>query len=693
MKPFRTLTNLFKKPVMSHNYVGAPSFAEVNPYGYLSHYESDAYSTSYPSVRAISSEFMGIKPFGIDANGKTIQHPAVDALYHPNQKDSSVAFFEKLAVSCLVMPKTYILVWRKENGEAKPGGNFGVGGKDIAGYTFIENPTISIKDRRAYYSIGSQTFTDNEVMVLTGGVDPYNLYGGYSPNMAAKRWATLDDYIADFQKGFFENNAIPAGHFIITAASKQDYQDTVARLKEKHRGAGNNNNVTYTPRPIGHDGKPADAKIEWIPFAQSNKDIDFKNLFEQANRRVDMSYGVSQFIKGVDDSPNYATAQVSEKNFSKRAVYPLALRTYTQITHELNRITGGLGVAITFKYDIPIVADEEKVQAEKKNVEANIIRTMVLEGYSLDSIVDAFELSNGYKLLKKEEIVAVIENDKPDVDEGDEVKQSPDPSKIDGVTPLNIVKAKAELSDEEKIEGVARSYMQAQIDRVAKEYKDTVSDAIEPEPKEYELEDFVEAMFAIISGILLINGEEEYSAASAMLGNAFNVDDLQGFTFTQTAKDTYRGYLKQVGTSYGQDTAEAIRKVLAESADQGLTRKETETALKNIINTDEYRIKRLARTELNNSQAQGSLEGIKSIEAETGVKFEKSLDHSNSSSTPCEFCLSLEGKWYPTNEPFLSYGDSLTGIDGTIYVNDWADYQAGDIHPNGKGAMIYRVVQ
>jgi phage portal protein BeeE len=693
LKPFRTLTNLFKKPEMSHNYVGAPSFAEVNPYGYLSHYESDAYSTSYPSVRAISSEFMTIKPFGIDANGKPTQHPAIDALYHPNQKDSSVAFFEKLAVSCLVMPKTYILVWRKENGEAKPGGNYGVGGKNIAGYTFIENPTISIKDRKVYYSIGSQTFTDKEVIVLTGGVDPYNLYGGYSPNIAAKRWATLDDYIADFQKGFFENNAIPAGHFIITAASQQDYKDTVAKLKEKHRGAGNNNNVTYTPRPIGQDGKPADAKIEWIPFAQSNKDIDFKNLFEQANKRVDMSYGVSQFIKGVDDAPNYATAQVSEKNFSKRAVYPLALRTYTQITHELNRITGGLGIAITFKYDIPIVADEEKVQAEKKNVEANIIRTMVLEGYSLDSIVDAFELSNGYKLLKKEEIIAVIENDKPDVDQGDEVEQSPDPSKIDGVTPLNIVKTKAELTDEQKIENVARTYMQAQIDRVAKEYKDTATNAVEPEAKEYELEDFIEGVLAIVSGILLVNGEKEYTLASTLLGNAFNVDELQGFTFTSAVEDAYRGYLKQVGTSYGQDTAEAIRKVLADASDSGLTVKETENALKNIMNTDEYRVKRLARTELNNSQAQGSLEGIKSIEAETGVKFEKSLDHSNSSSTPCEFCLSLDGKWYSTNEPFLSYGDSLTGINGTIYVNDWADYQAGDIHPNGKGAMIYRVVQ
>mgnify|MGYP006343163013 CR=1 FL=1 len=29
--------------------------------------------------------------------------------------------------------------------------------------------------------------------------------------------------------------------------------------------------------------------------------------------------------------------------------------------------------------------------------------------------------------------------------------------------------------------------------------------------------------------------------------------------------------------------------------------------------------------------------------------------------------------------------------NGTVFVNDWIDYSAGDIHPNGKGAMLWRV--
>ena len=133
------------------------------------------------------------------------------------------------------------------------------------------------------------------MLVLPGGVDPNDLYAGYSPSEASRRWATLDDYIADFQAGFFENGAVPAGQFIITAPTRQAFQESVAMLQDAHRGAGSNNNVTYTHRPVNiKTGVPSgSAAIEWVPFSQPNKDIDFENLFKQVDRRIDTSFGVS----------------------------------------------------------------------------------------------------------------------------------------------------------------------------------------------------------------------------------------------------------------------------------------------------------------------------------------------------------------------------------------------------------------
>src|SRR5687768_1423893 len=111
MKILGTAVNGVK---MSTNLIGAPSFAQVNPYGLYNHFKSDDYASAYPNIRAISNEYMKIRPFAIDNNGKTVDHPALNALYHPNKKDSSVMFAEKVAVSTLALPMTYILVWRRE---------------------------------------------------------------------------------------------------------------------------------------------------------------------------------------------------------------------------------------------------------------------------------------------------------------------------------------------------------------------------------------------------------------------------------------------------------------------------------------------------------------------------------------------------------------------------------------------------
>src|SRR5690606_6896187 len=109
--------------------------------------------------------------------------------------------------------------------------------------------------------MGAQEFSDMEVMEIPGGVDPSSLYAGYAPGIASAQWATLDEFIADFQKGFFKNGAIPSGLFTVVAATTQEYNDIVDEIEKRHGGAGNNNKPTFAHSPIGADGKPAQAQI------------------------------------------------------------------------------------------------------------------------------------------------------------------------------------------------------------------------------------------------------------------------------------------------------------------------------------------------------------------------------------------------------------------------------------------------
>lgn len=695
------------------NLVGAPSFAQVNPYGLYNHFKSDEYASHYPNVRPITNEFMQIVPYAIDANGKPTKHAVIDALYHPNRRDSLPMFLEKLGVSVLSNSYTYLLVWRRENNKAQPGGEFGYKGKNVAGFTFLENPAVDYRDGKIYYKMGAQQFSEDDVIAIPGGSRPDDLYGGYSPALSAAKWATLDGYIADFQNGFFQNNAIPAGVFKVAASTPTEYKDMVEQLKDRHQGAGNNNNVSYTHVPIDAQGKLAPAQIEYVPFAQSNKEIDFEPLLKHVDDRLSESYGVSSIIKGVDSSAKYSNAEVSEAGFAKRAVKPLPLRIYSQITHELNRITGGLGVAITFKYDIPAVSDAEYVKAQTKEVEANIILKYTSDPYnwSLDSVIDAFQLSQSYKLLKQGTGKTVIDNDKPEVDEGNEVDQSPDPTLIDGVTPVNKLKEggivektdvlvtgeatstnpKAKLTNEEKLYKSAKKYMKSQVDRSTSEYKADVSDEVKPEPTEDELVTFIDDMMVTITAILITNGEIGYAEVTRlMVAYGISTDLLTEFNLTDTIKDGYKMYLRKVGNSYGSDTAQIIRETLAMAKDEGLSNAETIKNLRAIMDTSEYRIKRLAVTELNRSQDIGNIESVRLAEAQTGVHFEKSLFHPNGAQ--CEFCKALEGVWTSVNEPLLSIGQSVVGVDGGILVNDFATNEGYDPHPNGNGVPIYRVV-
>ena len=713
MNPF----NLFKRKVKDetiNSFVGATSFSQLNP-GYYNHYTSEKYASAYPNIRAIANEYMTVMPKAIDANGKQVQNnPILNALYHPNQSDSVVSFNEKIAVSTLSLRKTYILVWRNEGGVAMPGGNFGVKGRNIAGFTFLENPSITRRDGKTFYNIGSQEFNENEVAVLSGGVEPHNLYAGYSPTEAVVRWITLDDYIADFQKGFFENNAIPAGMFKIVASTVKEYNDIVDMLKHRHKGAGANNNVTYTHQPTDKTtGKPVQAQIEWLPFQQSNRDIDFASIFNQANKRIDVAYGVPAIIKGIDDTATYANAQVSERSFAKRAVLPLLTRNYSQLTHELNRITGGIGIALTFDYEIPEVADSLRVEAETNNLQANLIKLLTDDGYTLDSIVDAFDLPKRLKLLTIGEAPAVIENDKPEVDEGEEVENAPDREKIDGITPLNEVAVsenpkacscgcdnehhdhnpKAQLTEndskmyEDKLKIVIRDAMSRQIERSV-EALDSPSESTEKEDEKQ----FVDEMMVIIASIMAISGGLQYEQGLALLvAEGISLDGTSRFTLSESQEKAYRKYLKKVGKSYGNDTQKAIQAVLDRANVDGLNVSETKGKLRSIMQTDEWRVKRLANSELNYSQQIGNNYSMEQIQSEVGVQIKKVWN--TSSDSACEYCQSLNGKTVGLQEVFVGKNDIILGTEGGMFVNDFANIEGAHAHPNCQCYTTYEVVR
>lgn len=664
----------------------------------LSFYKGKTYDNAYPNITKIANAFMTIRPFAIDGNGKPVENvSALNAIYRPNQQMSAVDFREALMVMTLVHRKVYLAVWHYENGEAVIGK--GATADNLAGFTFLEGVSEVVSSGAKKYLTAGATYDEAEVIEIYSGFDPYNLSRGYSPSVAANKWANLDDYIAAYEAGLFENGAVPAGQFIITAATIEDFNKQVDEMERRHRGSGRNNNVIYTHRPISDEtGLPVEAQIQWIPFAQSNKDMNLESLFDQANKKLDSAYGVPDEIKGFLKNSNYASVAVAERVFLTYTVDPLALKIWTRFTFELNRITGGLGYAITYKIDIPNLADEDKVRAETRNIEGGIIRDMIAAGFSIDSIVDAFQLSNSYKLLRLETkpTAPVINNDKPEVDDGGEVDSAPD--SIDNPSEKVALPTKshqcehkhksANPEDQGVVDDVAevvRKYMQKQID-VAIEGEASKSAG---DTEESDITLMVAEIMAVLTAYMLSKGQISYEQGLALLeANGIAINNTSRFVVNELTKAQYLVYLTNVARSYSDDTAASIRSVLARGQYEGWDKETLARSLRDIMNTDEWRVQRMARTEEHRCVGQSSVNAMQQLMHETGAKIYK-VWHTNGAG--CEFCQAMNGKKELVTNSFLVRGDKLEGADGGMFLNDFADIDSANMHPNCGCYIQYEV--
>lgn len=684
------------------------------PFGALhtmKHYGNDNYENGYSAIQFIAKRFMKIRPYAIDNNGKPLDNQnVINVLSRPEQNMSGVQFRKTLAVMSLVHNKVYVLVWERRGREAIPATE-NIREDTIAGFTILEGVQEEVFDGKIQYRVmwgnEQRVFTKQQVMSFYD-VNPSDLGRGYSPAKAAKRWTRIDDYIADYQTGFFENGAVPAGMFIITAPTQKDYNDIVDNMEQHHKGAGKNNNVMYSYQAIDPStGKPTQASVTWVPFNVDNKNLDLKTLFEQANSKIDAAYGVSAFLRGADDSaPNRSVAQTIERGFVENVLEPFVIEFWARFQHELNRITGGLGYGIAYNVEIPNISEDEESEARTRTLNVSALTTLTTFGYTLDSAIDALQLPNNWKLLKQgTSAVTKIKNDKEDVDDGGEVEAAPDNPQIKAqACEHDHPKAPKALTEDEQLfnaaelEVPARELLEAQIDRaIANLPQDGVEASVKAQDGEYgeptddDEQKFLDDMMVIIASILLVRGIQQWEDGKLLLtGAGFSTAGLPAYSPTTDALGRYRAYLKTVFDSYSKDTTEAIRAVLLRSRTEVMTRAETEGLLRGLMQTDEWRVKRIGVSEANKSGSQASVEAMRKIAEDTGATVEKTLQSSTGS--PCKFCQTLIGVWKPVDDLIVKKGATLTAEDGSIFVNNWDNNEGHDPHANGKCTPIYRVV-
>lgn len=626
-----------------------------------------AYDNVFADVSRIAEQFSTVLPYAIDASGNTVSGSAlIAALYNPNKEMSGPDFFEALATMALVHPFVYILCHRKD-------GKRGVITRDnIGGFTFLENPTVKIIDGVITYKTKSEIYTDKEVIAISLNFNPYRLLDGYSPTEAAKKWATLDDYIVDWQSGFFRNNAIPAGMFVVTAKNPAEFNKTVDKLEAHHKGAGRNNNVTYVHRPTSEiDGKPVNAQIEWVPFNTSNKDLKLDQVFDQANKKTSMAYGTPEEIKGHLQNSNYASVTVAEHVFEKYTVLPKLTKVWAKFTHEMNRITGGLGYAITFDYEPASLADEEKVRAEATKIQFETLSLALAKGFDLKSAVFALNLPEDFAKLEEKQ-KPVETNPEVASDGSSEVSQTE--------TSLKSVKTKKKdaVSDDE-VEALLEEYTEEQIEAFID------GEEFDKEKKSKELAE--KLLPILIAGALVYVLTRKHELETSAIEADYEVDQEFKYEATEEFKSSYLEYLEDVAFSFTEDTDADLHKILERAETEELSELETNEALRDLLNDDMWRIRRLQDTEAHRSSELESLDMAREVARHNNLEdVVKVWNLNHGSLNHCALCEALDGKELLLEESFdeLAQSEELGKFSA-------GKEEVADAHPHCHCYLTYKV--
>lgn len=651
----------------------------------------DTYDNIFPYVNAISQRFSTVIPYAVTSDGRRLDPApaALRALYAPNDTYSCLEFLKIIASGMLTQSHVDILIWTT-NG---PGGT--ITSDNITGYTLLPTNSRVYNDTRSdwYHRVtmdfgdGARQyeFTRDETIALSYSRHPNDPTRGISPAMTIKKWANVDDMIADYERGFFGNNAVPAGMLGIVSENAEDFQRNRARLEETFRGAGNNNGIAYNMIPVDPlTHKPSQtSKLVWVPFQNSNDSLDLQTVNDVVNNRLANALAVPDIIRGIDNGQTYSNAEMAERAFIENTLKPLCMTVWDKWQFELDRITGGLGYGITFTLDLPAQTEVEKVQAETQQIRVDNLVKLVTMGASVETAVEALGLPEAYRHLN-------IRPTTPNTPSLPSVRNTTKAAKPINDTPIEphlLTATRAYVNRVIQLTRRSQSGLRDDLETISQQWIHDVEDDLISHLAEY----------ARKTGMKL---EQVITAWAELHPNNPIAVEVQGYTqndwqnlydWAKLPSNVKTAYLDHLET-----IADTSSKTITTKTLDILTRADTEQWDARRLNDELTRLgnehaELIARCETVQAQRLGSLYSARQMSESLGVRLQK-VWRTSGDATTCDFCRHMEGTRISLDSSYLSNGASIEIGDRT-YVNNFESMTTPNGHPNCRCYEDYEVVE
>lgn len=334
-----------------------------------------AYENLFAQLRPLIDEMETVIPYGVGRNGARLAENRTPELaqliYSPNKDMGWTEFADAMFATWLTEDELNIRIHKK--------------GRSVVGYTILPvGSRVRLGNGRCYFQTVSadglwEQVSEDEVATLRFSRNPRDLSRGVSPASSVFTWSQIDDLMAQFQKAFFENGAVPASITFITASTKERYEEARRNMERDLGGARNKNKTLFIWRQLLDTGESAD-QVEIKTIQGNNSTLALEQISKIINDKLNKAVGVSNFILGDDSSAKYDNAELSDRQFTKRRVYPALKRFWEQFQHEMDRIMGGLGYAIQFDLEIPELTDRLKTKAEIAEKNSKVLTDLIIAG-------------------------------------------------------------------------------------------------------------------------------------------------------------------------------------------------------------------------------------------------------------------------------------------------------------------------
>lgn len=603
----------------------------------------------FSQVMPLIDEMSVVQPYGVSARGTQLamsKTPELARVFNPNLTMGYHEFIQTMLATWLTEEELDIHV--------------SFDGRQIGAYTLVPPKSRKVVAGEEYFEFTTTSFETvrlypDEVMTLRYSRNPASLDTGVSPALAVEIWAQLDDLVAQYQKAYFENGAVPATITFITASTRDKYESKRRELERGLKGAKNKNKTVYAWRQMLDDGSTGD-EIEVKTIQGNNSSLAIQDLNKIIVDRINKAYGVSNFILGDDSSAKYDNAELSDHQFTKRRVYPALVKFWSQFQHELERVLAEhgrtLGYGISFDLEIPELTDRAKTKTETAKIEAEKTRTNV---DSLKSLLEAGaqpattvkalglpqvwlpvadDIYQAYKSQKSAEVVVDTKRQPKALESGlkCEIEGVFDRAEFVKKTILGAYTPKFKKS-EKRIEEIYNLLV-----IVAEHYVETVPG--------YDFDDIKRQIVAYLRAEANRGG---LNGANGMLSNDFEMPsasnalkailDSGDANLSEGFYDNLAERVDGIVNKYDQETGELIDSVIREATEKNLSMSEIKNLLKESMPT--YRAETIARNEVHYAINSGRQALDMQIADEYGLIVEQQwVAHDGC----CDVCAAMDGE-------------------------------------------------